>query len=197
MASHTILARLHGRPVAGVPRWAVWAAYAVSLAVVPAGLWRILAVDLRVPLMDVPPDAPPPPDWFGGEWWYVIGLSVAGELLAFLAIGLVSGWGEVWPRWVPGLGGRRVPLPAAVVPAGFGAAVNTVLWSYGMVMVSLGRRVDGSGAIGLHTGGWRQVVFLAAYWPLAVWGPLLGVLTVHYYRRRRRTESVHSAEGVR
>jgi hypothetical protein len=33
--------------------------------------------------------------------------------------------------------------------------------------------------------GWQAVVFGVAYAPLAVWGPLLGIVTVHYCRRRR------------
>lgn len=186
-AAHTPLARLHGRTAPGVPRWAVRAAYLTSLTVLPAGLWRVLAVDFRLPLMDAPADGTPPPDWFGGEWWYVIALSVVSELLAFLAVGLVSEWGEVWPRWIPVLGGRRVPVLAAVIPAGLGAAFNTLLWPYSLTMVSLGYRVDGTPGVGLHVSAWRDVVFCAAYWPLAAWGPLLAVLTVHYYRRRRAT----------
>jgi hypothetical protein len=37
---------------------------------------------------------------------------------------------------------------------------------------------------GLVTHGWQSVAFAAAYLPLAAWGPLLAVLTVHYHRRR-------------
>ncbi|MGI5339479.1 hypothetical protein ACQEVS_19860 [Streptomyces sp. CA-181903] len=189
MTARPRMARLHGRPAAGVPRWAVWAAYATSLTVLPAGLWRILSVDFRVPLMEVPVDAGPPPAWFGGEWWYVIALSVTSEALAFLAVGLVSEWGERWPRWIPRLGGRRVPILAAVVPAGLGATVNTLLWPYSLTLISLGQKVDGSGDAGFGMHGWRAAVFYGAYWPLAAWGPLLGILTVHYYRRRRAAEA--------
>ncbi|WP_416876051.1 hypothetical protein [Kitasatospora sp. SC0581] len=38
---------------------------------------------------------------------------------------------------------------------------------------------------GVVTHGWQTVVFWIGYLPLAAWGPLLAVLTVHYYRRRR------------
>ncbi|GAA2270096.1 MULTISPECIES: hypothetical protein [Kitasatospora] len=189
MAARSVLARLHGRVVAGVPRWAVWAAYATSLTALPAGLWRILSVDLRLPLMEAPTDGRPPPAWFGGEWWYVIALSVVSETLAFLAVGLVSEWGEVWPRWIPGLGGRRVPILAAVIPAGLGATVNTLLWPYSMTMISIGRNVNGAVHTGSGVHGWQAAIFYGAYWPLAAWGPLLGILTVHYYRRRRAAES--------
>ncbi|RMI45149.1 hypothetical protein EBO15_11100 [Actinomadura harenae] len=184
-----VLARLHGRTAADVPRWAVWTAYAVSLTVLPAGLWRILSVDLRIPLMETSADGPPPPEWFGGEWWYVIGLSLVSEALAFLAVGLVSEWGQRVPGWVPRLGGRRIPILAAVVPAGIGATLNTLLWPYGMTMISMGHKVNGEVGSGPVPHGWRAVVFFGAYWPLALWGPLLGVLTVHYYRRRRAAES--------
>ncbi|MGW3045287.1 hypothetical protein ACWC9T_35800 [Kitasatospora sp. NPDC001159] len=189
MTDRTFLARLHGRTAAGVPRWAVRVAYAISLTVLPAGLWRVLSVDFRIPLMEAPSDGRPPPDWFGGEWWYVIGLSAASEALAFLAVGLVCVWGEVWPRWIPWLRGRRVPILAAVIPAGLGATFNTLLWPYSMTMISFGRRVDGGINPGANTHGWQDVVFYGAYWPLAAWGPLLGILTVHYYRRRRAAES--------
>ncbi|MEU8925538.1 hypothetical protein AB0D10_32180 [Kitasatospora sp. NPDC048545] len=187
MTVRSIAARLHGRTAAGVPRWAVRAAYATSLTVLPAGLWRILSVDLRLPLMEAPSDGRPPPAWFGGEWWYVIALSLTSEALAFLAVGLVSEWGEVWPRWIPGLGGRRVPVLAAVIPAGLGATVNTLLWPYSLTMISIGRKINGDVNPGTNPHGWQAVVFYGSYWPLAAWGPLLGVLTVHYYRRRRAT----------
>ena len=32
-------------------------------------------------------------------------------------LGLVQRWGEVFPRWMIGLAGRRVPIALAVVPA--------------------------------------------------------------------------------
>ena len=40
--------------------------------------------------------------------------SIGGGILTH---GLVSRWGEVFPSWVVGLAGRRVPPPLAVVPA--------------------------------------------------------------------------------
>ncbi|GAB3762454.1 hypothetical protein [Microlunatus parietis] len=47
------------------------------------------------------------------------GLPVGGALLT---TGLVRPWGERLPSWLPGLGGRRVPIWLAVVP-GAGAAI--------------------------------------------------------------------------
>ena len=75
---------------------------------------------------------------------YMIVLSVVSELLAFTAVGLVSTWGEVVPRWIPALHGHRVPTLAAVVPAALGAAALTLLWTWVAVSNSLGMRVNGS-----------------------------------------------------
>lgn len=107
---------------------------------------------------------------------------MVSEAAAFLTVGLVARWGEVWPRWIPGLGGRRVPVLAAVVPAGLGAAVLLV-FPYALVMFAFGRMINGSPG-GLIVHGWQTVAFWVTYAPLAAWGPLLGVLTVHYFRRR-------------
>ncbi len=107
---------------------------------------------------------------------------MVSEALAFLCFGLVARWGEVWPRWIPLLGGRPVPVLAAVVPAGLGSAV-LMTFPYAMVMFSLGLNIRG-GPGGMITHGWQTVVFWVSYLPLAAWGPLLVVLTVHYYRRR-------------
>ncbi|MFD0346584.1 hypothetical protein ACFQ0M_11755 [Kitasatospora aburaviensis] len=41
MTARTTLSKLHGRPAAGVPRWALWAAYAVPLTTTPSCIWRI------------------------------------------------------------------------------------------------------------------------------------------------------------
>jgi hypothetical protein len=119
----------------------------------------------------------------------VVGLSAASELLAFTAVGLVSTWGEVFPRWLPGLRGRRVPALAAAAPAGLGAAALTLLWTWTAVSLSLGLRIDGrpQGADApLGFGDWQGLVAVAAYAPLLLWGPLLGAVTVSYWKRRHR-----------
>jgi hypothetical protein len=38
----------------------------------------------------------------------------------------------------------------------------------------------------LSFGDWRGLVAVAAYAPLLLWGPLLGGVTMSYWRRRRR-----------
>ncbi|MFB7666045.1 hypothetical protein ACFC1R_19175 [Kitasatospora sp. NPDC056138] len=196
----TALARLHGRTAAGVPRWAVWTAYATTLTALPSCVWRIAAMNFGAPLLehDTTPRSGHAPGVFTAGWWYVIALSVVSETLAYLSVGLVARWGEVWPRRIPGLGGRRVPVLAAVVPAGLGATALLV-FPYSLVMSALGLKITGE-PDGLITHGWQTVAFWVAYAPLAAWGPLLGVLTVHYYRRRRGIRSTavvaRAAESV-
>lgn len=187
MPTRTILTTLHGRTVPGVPRWAERTAYAITLLALPSCVWRIAAINLNAPLLDHDATAPAGPEPFDGEWWYLIGLSVFSEALAFLAVGLVARWGEVWPRWVPVLHGRPVPVLAAVLPAGLGS-VALLVFPYAMVMAALGLKITGEPE-GMAAHGWQVVAFWIAYLPLTAWGPLLGILTVHYYRRRRSAPS--------
>jgi hypothetical protein len=95
-------------------------------------------------------------------------LGGAGLAGAVLTTGLVARWGVVWPRWMPGLRGRRVPITAAVVPA---ALVTLLLASAAVSMVVLA--VDAG-----------QLWLLLAF-PLPVWAPALGVATLGYALRRR------------
>ncbi|WP_395297056.1 hypothetical protein ACF9IK_29180 [Kitasatospora hibisci] len=188
MTARTILSKLHGRTAAGVPRWALWAAYAVPLTTTPSCIWRIAGVAGGAPLLEhraAPPEGHGPVIFEGPQ--YVVALSVLSEVLAFLSFGLIARWGEVWPRWVPVLRGRRVPIKAAVVPAGIGATL-LLIFPYGLLMSALGLMINGN-PDGTVTHGWQTVVFWVAYGPLAAWGPLVGALTVQYYRRRRATEA--------
>lgn len=177
-------------PVPGVPRWVRLAAYAVPLTVLPSGLWRIAVCTFHLPIARGHISADGAPSGLPGIPLeiYVILLSVVSELVAFTAVGLVSRWGEVFPRWVVPLRGRRVPVLLAVVPAALGATFLTVLWTWTAVTMSLGLRVDGSRLTAdapLSLDDWQGLVAVAAYAPLLLWGPLLAVVTVSYWRRRR------------
>jgi len=103
---------------------------------------------------------------------YTIGLAVALEALALLTLGLVQNWGEVVPRWIPFIGGMRVPRMAAVLPAGIGAVLITLI-TFSQLL--LWDKVDTTGLplMGL------------SYAPLLGWGPLLAAVTVAYFVRRR------------
>src|SRR6201995_787199 len=179
-------------PAAGVSRRARIAALAIPLTVLPSSLWRIAVCTFHAPIMRGGAGSA-----LGGSgvpgvplWLYVILLSIVSELLAFTAVGLVSTWGEVFPRWIPGLRGRRVPALAAVVPAALGAAVLTLLWTWTAVNMSLGLRIDGrpqAATAPVSFGDWKGLVAVTAYAPLLLWGPLLGAVTISYWRRRRRS----------
>ena len=178
-------------PAAGVPRWARAAAYAVPLTVLPSSVWRIAVCTFHAPIARGDIASGVTSSGLPGVplGLYVVLLSIVSELLAFTAVGLISTWGEVFPRWIPVLRGRRVPALGAVVPAALGAAVLTLLWTWTAVSLSLGLRIDGrprAADAPLGFGDWQGLVAVAAYAPLLAWGPLLGAVTISYWRRRRR-----------
>jgi hypothetical protein len=157
--------------------------------VLPASLWRIAVCTLHLPI------ARGGLAGTGGSsgaasvplWLYVIMLSVLSELLALAAVGLVSPWGEVFPRWVPWLRGRRVPVSFAVIPAALGSAVLTLLWAWCAVNQLQGRGINGRplpGDAPLGFSDWQGILAVAAYAPVLLWGPLLAAVTVSYWRRR-------------
>ncbi|GAA1935907.1 hypothetical protein [Kitasatospora viridis] len=113
------------------------------------------------------------PGWFSVV---CVAMSIGVEGLTLLTLGLVQPWGEVVPRWIPFLGGRRVAPLAAVIPAALGAAV--------LLALTVPNAKGFGGAQGAPT-GLALVVMDACYAPLLLWGPLLIVVTVAYYRRRR------------
>ena len=177
-------------PAAGVSRRARVAALAVPLTVLPSSVWRIAACTFHAPIVRGDLGSALGASGLPGVplGLYVILLSIVSELLAFTAVGLVSTWGEVFPRWIPVLRGRRVPVLSAVVPAALGAAVLTVLWTWTAVSMSLGLRADGRPQLQdapLSFGDWQGLVAVAAYAPLLLWGPLLRAVTISYWRRRR------------
>ncbi|MFR9774961.1 hypothetical protein ACL02O_02750 [Micromonospora sp. MS34] len=162
-----------GRPA---PAWAVRVAHLIPLAVLPSGLWRIALV-AGVPIGASAYGAPVRPGL--GESLYIVSLSLVSEGLALLALGLVRPWGEVFPRWLPGLGGRRVPPSVAVTAATTGALALTLIWGY----AAWGVVIRGND-LGFSPAGFALLV--ACYLPLLLWGPLLLILTVAYHRRRSR-----------
>ncbi|WP_406290448.1 hypothetical protein [Streptomyces sp. NBC_00209] len=163
------------RPVttAPVPAWARRTASTVLWVSLPSALWRFALV-LGVPLglADSEYDAMLIPGW---GYLAVPLLSVFQETLAFLTLGLVRAWGEVWPRWIPYLRGHRIPVLAAVVPATVGALGCTV---YGVLFVWTTLHSD------MAITPWGERLMTVCYAPIVAWGPLLAVVTAHYYRRR-------------
>ncbi|MFI1830135.1 hypothetical protein ACH41E_27415 [Streptomyces sp. NPDC020412] len=155
------------------PRWAVRAAHLTALVVLPTGLWR-LAMVLGHP-SGYTDEGFVPFETFGSKVW-MLTLSVGCELLALLTIGLVRPWGEVVPRRIPLIGGKPVPLLAAVIPAALGALVLTGVWAVLPLWWSV-PHADMTATGNLVVG--------ILYQPLVLWGPLVGAVTFSYYRRRR------------
>ncbi len=153
-----------------VPRWAVLAAHTVPLVTLPSGLWRIAQV-AGLPVADQLGRN-------GREAVVAILLTLITEGLALLTLGLVRPWGEVAPRWLPLIGGRRVHTLAVVVPAILGAAALCAIvgWFACTQAVGLIDRVAQTPA--------QQVLLVVCYSPLLAWAPLLAATTLAYYRRR-------------
>ncbi len=106
--------------------------------------------------------------WLGGA-----GLATVAVGGAILTLGLARHWGEVFPRWMLGLGGKQVPVWLAVVPA---ISVSVIVTSAGLSFW----RAFPIGQIPAHS--WTTIgpMFL---WPL--WGVALAAATLAYYLRRR------------
>ncbi|MDO3700905.1 hypothetical protein Q3W71_04330 [Micromonospora sp. C28SCA-DRY-2] len=162
-----------GRPRATgpavVPGWArvaAWAAVAGCLLRLAAQVW--VGFD-EVPLSQ------------GASMVaFEVGFLLAGVLLP---LALVYGWGQVWPRWVPLLAGRRVPRLLPLVPAAVFAVGLVGYFGIGLAQLTV-ETVTGTFDPG--DGRYPLAFFWVAepaYW---VWGWGLGVAAVDYHRRARR-----------
>jgi hypothetical protein len=120
-----------------------------------------------------------------GTW--IGGLSIAtfGLVGAVLMLGLVQRWGEVFPRWMIGLAGRRVPIALAVVPASL-ASVLLIVGGIG-IWVGLPQMVANLVASGVEGIGITGAIIFQVGPTLLfpVWGAALAVATLGYYYRRR------------
>jgi len=120
-----------------------------------------------------------------GIWISGLFLATFGLVGAVLTLGLVQRWGEVFPRWMIGLAGRRVPIALAVVPASLVSVLlvvgGIVIWSHLDQMVA---RLVAGGAKGMEViEGIAFPVGPTLLFP--VWGVALAVATLGYYYRRR------------
>jgi hypothetical protein len=166
-----------------VPRWAMRLAYALPLLLLPSCLWR-LPFALHFDMGQVQEGGMPASwvDWVGIP--YILGLSALSEVIAFLTIGLVRGWGEVAPDWIPIIGGRRVRPVAAFGPAALGGLMLTLLFT--TVPIGGGRELAFYGIIDTveySNAAWETVATVCVT-PLAAWGPITLALAIAYYRRR-------------
>ena len=91
-----------------------------------------------------------------------LGLALLSLGGAVLTHGLVARWGEVFPRWIPGLGGRPVPPMLAVVPA---SLVVAALPPAGLMSASRGISLDSwaTNVPGILWFGWAVGLAMATY----------------------------------
>jgi hypothetical protein len=99
----------------------------------------------------------------GGAWLGVV-----------LTLGLVRPWGEVFPRWVPGLAGRPVPVAAAAVP---GSLVATAVTFAAVPMLLV-----------LPDDGLVPTLVSAVVFPCWLWGPALALAVWGYVGHRTYRE---------
>jgi hypothetical protein len=118
-----------------------------------------------------------------GTWISGLFLATFGLVGAVLTLGLVQRWGEVFPRWMIGLAGRRVPIALAVIPA----SIVSVLLTVGGITIWAGyaQLADAAGATGQDMG-----IVVGPTLAFPVWGIALAVATLGYYYRRRGLCSV-------
>lgn len=99
-------------------------------------------------------------------------LGLAALCGALLTYGLIARWGEVWPRWMPGVRGRPVPVRAAVVP---GALVATL---FACAAAPFAAQVIAEG----------EPTMLLLF-PFPLWAVALGTAVLGYALRRRGEQS--------
>ncbi len=120
-----------------------------------------------------------------GTW--ISGLFLASFALVggLVMLGLVQRWGEVFPRWMIGLSGRRVPIALAAVPA---ALVSVLLVVGGIVIWSgIPQMLANAQSVGMGAAEVRGAILIQLGPTLLfpVWGVALAVATLGYYYRRR------------
>ncbi|MBM7831916.1 hypothetical protein JOE59_002621 [Agromyces cerinus] len=108
-----------------------------------------------------------------GLWVAGAALASFGIIGAVLTLGLIQRWGEVFPRWMIGLGGRRVPPMLAVVPAMLVSVLVTSASFMYLRIVLIDGITPETWAFNLP-----EVFF-------SVWGAALFVSALAYRRRRR------------
>ncbi|MET9343914.1 hypothetical protein [Nonomuraea sp. NPDC003804] len=106
-------------------------------------------------------------------------LAFAGLIGAVLTLGLISRWGEVFPRWVPIYHGRPVPVRLPVIAGGLITGV--------CFLASPGLAIDAV---------LRGQPLTLLLWPYPLWGALLGAAVLAYWLRRRSSTGTAPARAA-
>jgi hypothetical protein len=111
----------------------------------------------------------------GGPIVLATGLMLGAAMLAggLLTLGLVLPWGSLFPRWLPRIGGRPVPVGLAVAPASIVAVLFTAA---GVEMLRM--------AFAPENGLPVMRLALPLVLPFWLWGPLLALATWGYAQYR-------------
>lgn len=109
-------------------------------------------------------------------------LSSGSWLGVVLTLGLVLPWGETFPRWMPVLAGREVPVAAAAVPGG---AVAALLGFAAVPML-----------LGAPQMSVADLIVFAVTFPCWLWGPALALAVWGYVGHRRRVGADDPAPDV-
>jgi hypothetical protein len=121
--------------------------------------------------------------------WAGLGLAVSASAGAWLTSGLIRPWGEVFPRWIPLVCGKRVPIPLAVVP-GLVVAVMVATTAKDLLLTSV---TSDSGITAVTD--WPLVTLPMLLWPL--WAVALAMAATGYGIRRRLSEAEAASAGSR
>lgn len=109
-----------------------------------------------------------------GMVWAGLGLGLFALLGAVLTLGLIQRWGEVFPRWMVGLSGRRVPPMLAVLPS---AAVALLVLAAAVPIVDAAVQISDGESMGV-----LQTLIMGSF---PIWALALGTATLAYHLRRR------------
>ncbi|MFT4471199.1 hypothetical protein ACMX2H_14955 [Arthrobacter sulfonylureivorans] len=113
-----------------------------------------------------------------GQVYAGLGLASMAVLGVLLTLGLIQRWGSMLPRRIPFLGGRRIPVLLAAIPAGF---VSLIVIPAGSEMIRVST-IRGTGGIPFDWANWATIGPTLLWIP---WGVLLGAATLAYYLKHR------------
>jgi len=117
-----------------------------------------------------------------GTWTSGLFLATFGLVGAALTLGLVQRWGEVFPRWMIGLAGRRVPIALALVPV----SIVSVLLMVGGIATWFGYQIF----VAAEASGQDMGIVVGPVALFPIWAVSLAVAALGYYYRRRGPCSV-------